>query len=104
MACLALAQLLKQRANSLPDSESTEAKKVREEMEKKFEEAQEKYADVKLARGTVGEKAKSELFDLHHLSVGKPAPQVEGLDQDGKKFNLAEYKGKVVLLDFWSEF
>jgi len=52
----------------------------------------------------VGTKAKSELFDLRHLTVGKAAPDVEGEDQDGKKFKLSDYKGKVVLLDFWSQY
>jgi cytochrome oxidase Cu insertion factor (SCO1/SenC/PrrC family) len=32
------------------------------------------------------------------------APEVKGTDQDGKHFKLSDYKGKVVLLDFWSEF
>jgi hypothetical protein len=105
VACLSLAQMQKQRANGLPESEANAAKKFQEESEKNFEQAAEKYADVKLPfRGTVGEKAKSELFDLHHLSVGQPAPEVAGVDQDGKKFGLAEYKGKVVLLDFWSQY
>jgi hypothetical protein len=34
-------------------------------------------------------------------AVGKEAPQVEGSDADGKKFKLSDYRGKVVLLDFW---
>ena len=55
-------------------------------------------------RGTVGSVAKRELFDIRHLSVGKPVPDVEGEDQDGQKFKISDYKGKVVLLDFWSEF
>jgi len=54
--------------------------------------------------GAVGRKARSELFDLRHLSVGKAAPEIEGTDQDGKPFKLSDYMGKVVLLDFWSEF
>ena len=63
------------------------------------------YGDVKLPDGeTVAEKAEPELFGLRHLSVGKVAPDIEGQDQDGVKFKLSDYRGKVVLLDFWSEY
>ena len=33
--------------------------------------------------------------------VGESAPEIEGEDLDGKKFKLSDYRGKVVLLDFW---
>ncbi|HTU19360.1 MAG TPA: hypothetical protein VMG10_14965 [Gemmataceae bacterium] len=36
-----------------------------------------------------------------HPIVGKPAPEIEGEDIDGKLFKLSDYRGKVVLLDFW---
>ena len=63
------------------------------------------YGGVKLPDGeTVAEKAEPELFGLRHLSVGKVAPEIEGEDQDGVKFKLSDYRGKVVLLDFWSEY
>jgi hypothetical protein len=39
--------------------------------------------------------------DLGLILVGLKAPVVQGIDQDGKKFKLSDYKGKVVLLDFW---
>ena len=32
---------------------------------------------------------------------GKTAPDIEGEDIDGKKFKLSDYRGKVVVLDFW---
>ncbi len=51
--------------------------------------------------GTVGDKAKAELFQIHRLAVGKEAPEIEGEDQDGERFKLSDYRGKVVLLDFW---
>lgn len=60
--------------------------------------------DVKLPGGTVAERAEAELFELRHLAVDKEAPEIEGEDQDGKKFKLSDYRGKVVLLDFWSEY
>jgi peroxiredoxin len=36
--------------------------------------------------------------------VGRPAPETEGPDADGKFFRLSDYRGKVVLLDFWGDF
>jgi hypothetical protein len=34
--------------------------------------------------------------------AGKVAPEIAGVDADGVAFNLSDYRGKVVLLDFWS--
>jgi thiol-disulfide isomerase/thioredoxin len=36
------------------------------------------------------------------VSVGKPAPEVNISDIDGKKVKLSDLKGKVVVLDFWA--
>jgi hypothetical protein len=105
VACLVLAQVLLHGAERLATSDAKAADKMRRESERLFEEAAAKYADVKTAfDGPVGRKARSELFDLRYLSVGKAAPEVTGVDQDGKPFKLSDYKGRVVLLDFWSEF
>jgi AhpC/TSA family len=62
------------------------------------------YGDVKVHGGEkVAEKAEPELFGIRYLTVGKVAPDIEAEDQDGVKFKLSDYRGKVVLLDFWSE-
>ena len=45
-----------------------------------------------------------ELHEIRYLSVGKEAQDIEGEDQDGQRFKLSDYRGKVVLLYFWSEF
>ena len=34
--------------------------------------------------------------------VGKAAPTIAGVDVDGRPVSLADYKGKVVLVDFWA--
>jgi hypothetical protein len=55
-------------------------------------------------QSTLGVKANAELTRLKNipnLKVGKVAPEVEGEDIDGVKFKLSDYRGKVVLLDFW---
>lgn len=35
-------------------------------------------------------------------SVDKPAPDIVGIDADGQRFHLSDYRGKVILLDFWA--
>jgi hypothetical protein len=77
-----------------------------EEVEAVFEQAARKFGDVKMpdGQGTVGEKAEADLFEMRHLVVGKEAPDIEGEDQEGQKLKLSDYRGKVVLLDFWSEY
>ena len=101
-ACMALAGMLKQRADELPDAEAKEAEKLNKESEELLERVVEKFADVKGNRGgTLAEEAKQQLFELRFLSKGKPAPDIEAEDLDGKEFKLSDYKGKVVLIDFW---
>lgn len=74
-------------------------------IEELLERSAKNYADVELrAGGNVGARAKSELYEIRHLSVGKTAPDIEGLDQNGARFKLSDYRGKVVLLYFWMEY
>lgn len=40
-------------------------------------------------------------YKVTHLVVGCEAPEIEGFDQNGKRFRLSDYRGKVVLLPFW---
>jgi hypothetical protein len=44
---------------------------------------------------------RSGLWSPSPSAVGKPAPDTEGTDADGVAFALNDYRGKVVLLDFW---
>ncbi|MDA0591607.1 MAG: redoxin domain-containing protein [Planctomycetota bacterium] len=78
--------------------------KLAARVESLFERAAREYADVKIRAGTVGEAATKELYAIRNLTVGRVAPDIEGKDQDGKEFQLSDYRGKVVLLYFWSEF
>jgi hypothetical protein len=131
LACLSLAQFLNDRLNRLDvlkDQDQPEftaryyrvfgkdfvealqrqdRAKVAREAEMLFARAADRYGDVKIpvtfygSGGVIGEKAKAELFQIRHLAVGKEAPEIEEEDQDGKRFKLSDYRGKVVLLDFW---
>jgi len=42
--------------------------------------------------------AKAHLDELRRLSVGRPAPEIQGVDLDGKPLRLSDYRGKVVVL------
>ena len=37
------------------------------------------------------------------LAVGTLAPEIAGPDTDGSEFKLSDYKGKIVMLDFWGD-
>lgn len=39
--------------------------------------------------------------EIEHLRVGDTAPDFTATDQDGVEFRLADYRGRVVVLDFW---
>ncbi len=52
-------------------------------------------------RKTYGDVATSELFELTKLQVGMMAPEITGEDLDEIPFKLSDYRGKVVMLDFW---
>jgi len=41
------------------------------------------------------------LFQIEHLAIGAMAPEIEANDTSGVSFKLSDYRGKVVLLDFW---
>jgi hypothetical protein len=69
-----------------------------------FRAVKEKYGDVPYyGRYTLGTKADSEIYEAEHLSVGQAAPEIEGEDIDGVAFKLSDYRGKVVMLDFWGD-
>jgi hypothetical protein len=94
-ACLVLAQLFKARAE---DAAPEEAAGLTREAERWFTRVVDRYADVK----DTAETARGELFEIRLLAVGKTAPDIKGTDGDGRQFKLSDYRGKVVILDFWA--
>jgi hypothetical protein len=96
-ATLSLAGLIKNKAES-SDLKPGEGEKLNKEAEDLYAKVVHQYADVK----DVFEQAKGPLFEIQHLAIGKEAPDISGQDGDGKKFKLTDYRGKVVVLDFWA--
>ena len=95
-AALSLGQQLKSRGES-PDVSLDEATKLNKEAEGLLDKVVDKYADVP----GLEKQAKELLFEVRTLAIGKKAPEIQGEDIDGKKFKLSDYRGKVVVLDFW---
>jgi thiol-disulfide isomerase/thioredoxin len=50
---------------------------------------------------TLAQAAESRLDEMLNLAVGKPAPEIDGADFDGKPLKLSDFRGKVVVLVFW---
>lgn len=96
-ATLCLAQFLNHRSGMNPSNSTSH------EAEILFEQVVGKYADVKGYRGTLADLATSELFEVRNLGISKVAPDIEGEDVEGKRFKLSEYRGKVVVIDFWGD-
>ena len=49
----------------------------------------------------LADKIRAKQFKAERLQVGMVAPDIEGADVDGVVFKLSDYRGKVVVLDFW---
>jgi thiol-disulfide isomerase/thioredoxin len=76
---------------------------AQKEAEKYLARVEKEYADVKAGRGeTLGEMAEGGLFELRNLQVGMKAPAAESKTLKGEKASLADYRGKVVVLDIWA--
>lgn len=51
--------------------------------------------------GTIGKKAAISLFALKFIDIGKIAPEMEGVDLDGRPIRLSDFRGNVVVIHYW---
>ena len=61
------------------------------------------HRELSYRRGKLGDAADRTVFELENPTIGKIAPDIEGEDIDGVAFKLSDYRGKVVVLDFWGD-
>ena len=95
-ACPALATMRKDEANYGANKEAAA------EAEKLFERLMNEFGDIQRRGSTLAELSRPELYELRQLTIGKPAPETAGEDLDGQRMRLSAYRGKVVVLTFWS--
>ncbi len=109
-ARLALARMLYADADSFRDYDPSRSHhnqfarftvpQVRE-AEALFVELDGKYANVADGPRTVRDAVGPLLNDLRTLVVGKVAPDIIGKDLDGHPMKLSDYRGRVILIEFW---
>jgi hypothetical protein len=54
-----------------------------------------------LATGDLADRIVAPRFQKERLQIGMEVPDIVGEDVDGVAFKLSDYRGKVVVLDFW---
>jgi hypothetical protein len=98
-ACFMLAEAAAALVDREKDTKKSDA--LAEKAVALYERAKAEFGDVQFRGDTMANTAEGAMFGLKYLRPGKPVPEIEGPDMDGKTFKISDYKGKVVLLDFW---
>jgi hypothetical protein len=89
-------------AQKLSDAEPAAGSAEEKELGALLEKLERDFAEVKDPRGSsYGALAGAMIYERKHLQIGMAAPEIEAADLNGVSFKLSDYRGKVVLLDFW---
>ena len=69
-----------------------------------MEHCKEAYTDIEYypeSGQMIASRAEGQLFEMDHLQIGDVAPDIVGVDAEGVEFKLSDYRGQVVVVDFW---
>ena len=97
------------RVTQLHGPERTEALRAKDpdalakEAESLFEAVVEKFGSANDRESDLAKAAEAELYEIRGLAIGKTAPEITGEDLNGRPMKLSDYRGKVVVLDFWGD-
>ena len=95
VAALTLARLRKDESRFGADS------KLALEAEALFQRVIAESAQAGSAAMDLSRRAQEQLTELRRMTIGKPAPDFEGLTLQGERFRLREQRGKVVVVVFF---
>ena len=98
-----LEELARSGGRELPAPSHDDPDALTQEAARFYDRVVEHYADIPGRHGRLGDTAVKVLFQLRELAVGKPAPEIEGPDVNGKNFRLSDYRGKIVVVSFSSK-
>jgi thiol-disulfide isomerase/thioredoxin len=82
-----------------------EPEQLRREAEAHYERTIEEYGDLRPLGEDgppMGDRARGDLFRLRHLEPGRTVPEIEGEDIDGWWMKLSDFRGKVIVISFWT--
>ena len=77
---------------------SKSAEELGEEVESLLKKCVEDFGEQQSVR-----RAANRMLSKMRIRIGSVAPDIVGVDLDNKEFKLSDYRGKVVVLDFWGD-
>ena len=97
--------LAKGLSGMLGDVNLSDAEKaaIEDRATKMFNAAIELGGEIETRRGTLADQVKNDLWFHENLRPGLEAPEIAAEDVGGTGFKLSDYRGKVVMLDFWGD-
>lgn len=107
-ALLALGFWLKKEADAAADlGKPDQANKQYALAERHLKQAAAEFGDIKIEGGVMGKPtiktlADRSLHEIKSLTVGQAAPELAGIDLEGKPLSLKDHQGKVVMVSFWA--
>jgi thiol-disulfide isomerase/thioredoxin/tRNA A-37 threonylcarbamoyl transferase component Bud32 len=102
LAGYALGMALAKQAENYQQRNPAKAAELAQRAEKQIEQVVGQYASVPYGNTTLDAAAKEKLYELRYLSIGRVAADIDAEDFTGQKFKLSDYRGKVVVVDFWA--
>lgn len=91
------------RLASAKDGESAAASGLLEKVVEQYSDVIYHCSDPRHPEHLIASEAKELLYRINNLSVGSPAMEISGMGLDAAKFKLTDYRGKIVVLDFWED-
>lgn len=85
-------------------SKADDEDEAQNEIDELFDTLKADFSEVEDARGvSYFARLEGQRFAAEKLQIGLPVPDIIGEDVDGVEFKLSDYKGKVVVIDFWGD-